>query len=146
MDYSNIMPRVFVFMPKVGEELTVDIVKITQEKNPPKFTIKIKEKVEVDVPGIGLSTVEVTKDLGFFLKCELAGEFKGKSLCVTSYRGFKLFQENNIQDGDLVTFKHPKDGEWICDKMGSSSGEQVGDPFPEPKTANSAKVTTSAKS
>jgi len=112
VDYETLIPSKYIYLPKIGEELEVEIATIRKVSNP-KFNIKIEETRVLDDG----TEAKVKKDMGFYLECDLEGKLKDKVLSVNSYHAFKLFKQNNIQDGNKVKFVHKTKGEWEVNKL-----------------------------
>jgi len=112
MDYGNIIPSRFVYMPKIGQEITVGIKSIVKnEKAPPQFQFSIGEKIVLPDG----RTTKVAKPLGYNYECELEG---GKILPITNLSAFiNVFRNNNVQEGEYLTIRHKAQGAWECEKL-----------------------------
>jgi hypothetical protein len=113
IDYDEIdreldekMPSKYVFLPKVGDEATYEIVEVAKMEHP-KLNITFDQ--EQILAG---KAVKVKQELGFYLGCVLKS---GQILVVNSFGGYRLFRESNITDGHKICVKHPARGEWNID-------------------------------
>ena len=106
-NYDNLLPSKYLYMPRIGETLEVDIADIREVHNP-KFNIKVDETIILPDG----SEAKKKKDLGFYLECDLQGAQKEQVLSVNSYYTLGLFKKYNIQPNTKVKFSHKEKGLW----------------------------------
>jgi hypothetical protein len=96
----------WIYMPKVGQEITVDIEEIRKvDTGDPKFHFTVKK--EIVLPDGKKATTE--ENLGWHIECVCAS---GQILTVTSMSAFySVFKKHNIQTG-IWKISHLDKGKW----------------------------------
>lgn len=100
------MPSKYVFLPKMGEEATFEIVEVAKMEHDKLNITYNKERV------IDGETLTSKESLGFYLGCTLKS---GQILVVNNVAAYRLFSDSNVTDGMKITVKHPTKGKWNID-------------------------------
>jgi len=109
----------FIYMPRVGEQIIVDIKEVREVKSEnPRFnfseTVPVMAEGEPVIDDEG-DPVTKKKDLGYHIEAELAN---GKILSVTSMSAFlSVFKKYEINDGERIKIFHKAKGEWEVEKL-----------------------------
>lgn len=113
VDYDKIdeeleekMPSKYVFLPKMGEEATYEIVEVAKMEHE-KLNISFNRDRVIDG-----ETLTSKESLGFYLGCILKSE---QILVVNNIAVYRLFSDAKVTDGHKICVKHPGKGQWNID-------------------------------
>ena len=108
VNYEELSPSRFVYMPKMGESATFTVKNIRKVPcQNPRFSFKQRQQVEV--AGGMMATTDI--DLGYNIQCDLGGDKEGKVLSISSISAFnQVFKKHNIQEGQTFSVDHPEKG------------------------------------
>jgi hypothetical protein len=113
--------NMFIYLPKVGEENTFHIKRIykkTEGLDKFHFFKKVKTYKKTLHPETGKEIVKiqnVEENMGYHIEAEL---MNGQILSISNISAFyRVFVDNNVQDGDKIKVKHLSQGAWQCEKI-----------------------------